>query len=374
MTYILNDEGDILGFVDNYESLKWSKNLLQTGAFQMSINRNVFSANKLEKGRLILPFDFRGEVEQIFKIEQIESVIDEDGSIGELLMLTGRDISGITEERIGLPPENEAYDERSELAETLMKEWVAENIGEDADLERQIPNFDIAPNLGRGEVVSYAVRYQKLATILEEIGRAGLLGWQFFYDTISNEYIFDVIEPVDRTKDSPTPVFLDIDFETIIQMNLMQSELGSKNFAYIGGEGEKEERIIEDTFVTEDNIEPEGFDRKEMWVDAGSIEDIDNLDRAGKVELLKRKGEDILEVNLNQFGSFQYKEDFFIGDFVTVRNKAWGVERNLQIIGASIQLAANQGKVIVNIQVGNEFPTIKSQIELDRGTDARERV
>lgn len=372
MAFILDDEGNNLGIVEDYETLKWSRNYLQAGAFQMIINRNSFLANKLQKGNLLLPTEFTGEVDQIYLIEQVESIIDEEGKLNENIILTGRTVGGMMEERLALPPELADYDEREDVAETLMKDWVNENAGDLASIERQIPNLSIAPDQGRGGNVSYAVRYQKLSQILEEIGRAGGLGWEVSYDIQSQESVFDVIEPTDRTKGSGTPVFLDIDFETILELNIIESVLGKKSYAYTGGAGEGQDRIIAETFLN--TLEPTGFDRREIFVDAGGLTSLSNIERAGNVELLKRQIDDIIQVNINQFGSFQLGEDWFVGDFITVRNEVWDFEVDLQIIGVTIEIRANEGRPLIDVQIGQEIPTIKSQFELDLGTDERERI
>ena len=372
MAFILDDEGNNLGIVEDYDSLKWSRNYLQAGAFQMVINRSSFVASKLEQGNLLLTTEFAKEVEQIYIIEQIESTIDQDGKLNENLILTGRTVGGMMEERLALPPEEDDYDKREDVAETLMKEWVNENIGALAKAERQIPNFSIAADEGRGGNVSYAVRYQKLSQILEEIGRAGGLGWEVVYDIENQESVFDVIEPTDRTKESPTPVFLDIDFETILELNVIESVLGKKSFAYTGGAGEGQDRLIVETFLNA--TEPQGFDRREIFVDAGGLKSISNIERTGNVELLKRQIDDIIQVNINQFGSFQFGQDWFVGDFITVRNEVWDFEVDLQIIGVTIEVRANEGRPLIDVQIGQEIPTIKKQFELDLGTDERERV
>lgn len=375
MAFLLDENNDVIDIVEDYDSLRWSRNFLKPGAFQMVINRNSRTADKLEKGKLILPTEVIEDVDQVYLIEQIESVIDEEGKQNENLILTGRSIGGMFEERLALPDTtddpNDPYDTRLGSAETLMKFWVDYNAGSQADINRQIPNFEIEPDQARGEDVNYKVRYQKVSEMLEDVSRAGGIGWQTFYDIEDQASRFDVIIPTDRTKGSANPVFLDIDFETILAMNLIETDMEKKSFAIVGGAGEGTDRIIEETYIAD--IEPEGLERREIFVDAGGLDDPDNVIRSGNVELLKREQETLIEVDVNHFGSFKYLKDWFVGDVVTIRNEDWNFERDIQIIGVTIEVRANEGRPLIDVQLGQEFPTVKNQVELELGEDERER-
>ncbi len=62
----------------------------------------------------------------------------------------------------------------------------------------------------------------------------------------SNQYEFDIITGVDRSKDNGvvTPVILDPDMDNVKTMQLEDSDIGRVNFGYIAGQGEGVDREI----------------------------------------------------------------------------------------------------------------------------------
>lgn len=371
MALVLNQLGEPVGILEDYMNLKWSRQFYKAGAMQLQINRNQFNAEFIQQGNLILPNEL-GELNEIYLIEQLETVIDESGKEGEILSVTGRSIGGMLEERLGLPPVGFAYDDQIDAAETLMKYWVDLHAVNPVDTNREIPNLVVEADQARGGTVNYALRYQTIAKMLEDIARANDIGWEVFYDIDSNTYNFDVIIPEDKTISSSNPVFFDISFETILGSKVLNSVLEQKSYAYVGGDGEGASRTIIETYLT--SIEPSGFNRKEVFVDGGNLSNTDDLTRKGKVFLNETLQEDTVEVDINTLGSFQYRTDWDLGDIVTFRNKNWDYQADIKIIGITIEVNQGEGQPLIGVQLGNQYPTIKNKVDRTVGDKERERV
>lgn len=372
MAFVMESDGTLLGLIDQYNTLKYSRSFYKAGAFTMEINVNTQNALLIEKGRLLLPDEYTGELSQIYIIESIEYTLDEAGKENEVLAVSGRSLGGMFEERIALPPGGSAYDSQSGPAETVMKYYVDQNAGPSAAAARQIPNLEIAADLARGDTVYYAARYQQIAQILNEIALKAGYGWEITYNSTTNKYSFDVIPPVDNTEGSSDPVYFDVAFETIIKNRILSSQLDKKTYAYIGGEGEGTGRTIEETYLSAS--EPTGLDRKELFVDAGNISSSDDLAARGEYELLQTEEEDIIELDYNTVGPFNYLDDFDMGSIVTVRNQSWAYQADVKIIGVTVELTPNSGRPLAFIQLGTVYPTVVTRVNQAVGTDERKRV
>ena len=169
-----------------------------------------------------------------------------------------------------------------------------------------------------------------------------------------------------------TPVFFDIDFQTALANRLLTTDLERKTYAYIGGAGEGADRLIYTAYIGAG--EPTGFDRKEVWVDAGNLDDQNNIERKGRVELQKTHSPDIIEIDVNPVGSFIYPDDWDLGDIVTIRNKEWDLLVDARILGIVFEVRVEEGKALTSLQLGRPYPTIISESERRYQLDERSRV
>ena len=89
----------------------------------------------------------------------------------------------------------------------------------------------------------------------------------------------------------------------------------------------------------ENEDEPEGRNRYETQIDV-SVDDT-AVDVVGEMQNLARKEatnfekDDTFTVELN--GNFVYNRDYFLGDFVTIRDRVLGRQANVQLISVTHQ-------------------------------------
>jgi hypothetical protein len=90
----------------------------------------------------------------------------------------------------------------SGVAETVAKTIVRENMLPTAAavLERVVPNFSMAPDLGRGASIAVSLRFDTLLTWLQTAMPPAGLGFNVTYSQ-ADRFVFDVYQPVDRSLD-----------------------------------------------------------------------------------------------------------------------------------------------------------------------------
>ena len=112
-----------------------------------------------------------------------------------------------------------------------------------------------------------------------------------------------------------------------------------KNFAYVLGCGEGNARK-RTTFCS--GTEPTYLDRYEVYVDERNTAQEEDVTDAEYLEILKSSGAEHLvqpktasESAIAAFSTqFQYNKDYFVGDYVTVEQRRFGlIQPRIQLIG-----------------------------------------
>lgn len=388
---------NLLTETDIYESLKFTRKFHSVGDFELTVNKYLQGAEHVKKGNLIA-------LESPNKVGIIlsrEIALDESGKESENIVATGTTLCGIMDRRITVPPEGKSHDRKTSDAETVMKHYVEANFLNPVDPDRKMPNFMIAPNRGRGAKVEWESRYKNVAEELEKISLESGLGWEVHADFDNKRFIFDVVESQDLTQGNPKgnqPVFFSPDFENVKSMGFMDSDLDLRNYGYVGGQGEGEERkIIELGDV-------KGWNRFETFVDARDIgtedeESEEELTEEEIEEMLIKRGESkmremesvfSLEAEIitpithttfeyEHFGyrspaqpmggkvpkkqmitPFQYERDFNLGDRVEIRNKSWGLTLSTPIVEITETHEGNSFNI--DAVFGEDKPTLISKL------------
>lgn len=362
--FLLDDNYNITAVFEDFLSLEWSRSFyIPAGAFSMQINLNQLNAAAIEKGTFIGVTDSpkRRLIDKVLRVEQIVYNVGPEGSLSEALQVTGRDISGMLEERLCLPAPTEAYDELTGPVETVMKHYVDANAGPGAAAERQVPGLTVAPDLGRGEVITFQARYQTVAEVLESLARARSIGWEVNFDIDSGMHVFDAIVGVDRTIDSLTPVVFDTELDTIVEQEYLTSVLGQKNYAYVGGDGQGASRtVVERSYLG--GSTPSGMNRRELFVDQQEATDTAMLNLQADAAMAETVQEDLAQAMVSQVGQFLYRRDWDLGDVVTVRNRKWNMEIDMRIVGVRNIIETGAPEIRHEVILNQPFPTLKDRI------------
>lgn len=346
--------------IEDYHQISWEREFFTFGKFEMEMNFHQFNARNIQKGQLIgIARDTGQDFDNVFLIEQIEFSQGQTAA-EEIIHVSGRDIGGMAQERLIVPDAGQAYQSFNGTAESLMKFFVTRNMVAALNPNRNIPNLFVKTDQARGDLMDYQARFQTVAETLEEIGRLQEIGWQFFFESSTQTFQFDIILGADKTN---TVVF-DFEFDSILEQKLLRSDWGKKNVAFIGGQGEGAARPIATTFLGA--FAPTGFARREAWVDAQDQDDTTVptiLTTKGTQFLVETDIDEAVEIALNPFGPFAYRDDFDIGDIVTVRNRRWNFQKAMQIVQIKNTITTDMPRPVTTVTLDKPLPRLERRLK-----------
>lgn len=323
---IISSNFELLGEIDNYESLQFVRRFYKVGEFELHINVNKNNVDKLQENNLIL---LGNNFNKVGIIMHRENSYDQNGEPMDTLVIKGPTLKGIMSRRLIVPAINgNGYDSQTGSIETILKAFVNNNVVNPTDTSRKISQVAIALDHKRGKQDKWRSRFEALSDKLAEIGEYAQIGWDVTLDTTNNKWLFDIVEGKNLTVDQDTlpPVIFSVDFNSIKNRHYISSSLTAKNVAYAGGKGDDADRLIQEIGAVS------GLERIETFIDCSSAEDVTELLSLGAQKLGELKKTESFEVGIIPEGSFVYKQDYDLGDIVTAQDKKLGVTMNAQII------------------------------------------
>ncbi|MGE7216581.1 siphovirus ReqiPepy6 Gp37-like family protein [Priestia koreensis] len=364
--YVFNQHFQLQGIVDSFTSLMWRREYSKTGTFELHINLPESDHDTasliatLQKGNILVKEDDPSEA------AEIESLIIEEKSDGETLVITGYFIENFLDKRI-------VWGEMSQLGniEDVMKYFVDHNAINPANTKRIIPHLKLTPNNGLKKQADELSSYANLVTLIEELAVKYDVGWRIIFDLLNKQYLFDVYEGLDRSINqsiNPQAIF-SLEYENVLNQKYTSSNSNYKNMALVAGKGEG----IEQKFV-EVNELIAGFERYEVFVDAKDVTDQQDNQPISDEEyknILKEKGNSRLsettvistfESGVSITSNLVYKQDFDLGDVVTIQNERWGVQLNTRITGIEEVYETDTRDIKVNF--GSNIPTLIDKIKM----------
>ena len=204
---------------------------------------------------------------------------------------------------------------------------------------------------GRTRIYNY-IRIPKTVTKIEEMTLPNDFGVVTAIDTKSASYqyikivekevegtafTFKLYTGTDRSyrqTEMPWVVFAE-KYDNLSKSEYVWDSKDTGNYAYIAGEGEGTKRIIAELELEKG---ASGLDRHEKWVDARDLQRNEESTSLAKYKKqLQQRGREKVKTTSESFNgdvilnNYKYKEDFFLGDVVTVVTR-FGEELNLRII------------------------------------------
>lgn len=347
--YNMNTEADSLTITleavcDTFSSLLWDVEFYQCGSFEVYIAASQQNIEIFQTGRIV------GRNDDKKHYGLIESVkIETDAEDGDYLIVSGRFLMCLLERRIIYPTEN--FTTETSYGE-IMQTVVLHNAMTKGN--RLIPGLCLGVVSGScwDKKTKLQVSYDNLMkwmyTVCEKIGGTAYItlrkisGEQY-------EMVLELEEGTDRSmmqEENPHIIFSD-GYTNLLSFTYSSNISVQKNFAYILGKGEGEERK---RTTYHDGDEPELLSRYEIYVDAKDLSD-EESDESGEThtipeeqytELMKERGKEKIVPPFHssesmiavQSTQFQYGVDYNVGDYVTVEHRRFGLRQNkIQIIG-----------------------------------------
>ncbi len=231
--------------------------------------------------------------------------------------ITGVDDSVILKERLAYPvPSTDdmnlqiaAYDERTGLAEDLIKQYVDANIGSLAPASRKISKLVVEPSQGRGTSVSGSGRFQTIQELISGLAEVSDLGYTI--EQVDDELHFIVYQPIDRSAS--------------VRLDLQNGRLKQSEYAFsqpkatriiVGGNGSGTTRdFSEQSNSTSLTAESDWGRRIEVFHDGGGQEA-----SQAAAEVLATDGKTVVSVNISPSDdtTMLYGVDWNLGDKLTV--------------------------------------------------------
>lgn len=368
---IRNENLDLLGIIDAFNSVIWNSVYYGVGDFEVYTRATDDAIQLLQPERYIT----RPGSDEVGIIESVR--ISDSIASGLMIAAAGRFAKSMLDRRHIMKLSG------SVNAPTILRGNVEENIRQlvsdhaiaATDARRNIPILRLGASAGTAQIivdsngersqkqVSYANLLSYTDSVLKEYRLGSII--KRSSDGTMLEYI--VFEGIDRSTENQSgnaPIVFSKEFDNLSDSEYSYDETAFKNAALIGGAGEGLERYYR--FVTGGET---GLARRETWVDAA---DISRTYNEGEGEqqytdaeynaMLETKGLQALSANTiaEEFsgtlditnGNYTLNDDFRLGDLVTVQNTDIGKYMHVRII--KVTEVQDENGYTVNIEYGSD--------------------
>ncbi|OQA14800.1 MAG: hypothetical protein BWY62_00896 [Firmicutes bacterium ADurb.Bin356] len=310
--YVFNTERELLGVVEAYEYLQWTRKYSECGSFSLRAIADTNNLNLLRMGHILWKSDDleAGIIEHIELNEELQETITVSGCF--LTGLLGRRIIWQTEILQG-------------NLSTGIAQLLANNALTPTDADRTIPGLAFS-SVTFNYTLNMQVSYKNLLTTIGDLCRAHDVGLRTVFNPQSKLFTVTLYEG------RLTSSVFSREFENLTEQSYIHSTHDYASTALIGGEGEGSERVMAIAGTGS------GLDRYETFVDAKALR-INDFGEEYETALLLHGESRLKELNmvqsfdavLHEHGNLKYKEDFDLGDIVTVIAKRWGVSMQTRI-------------------------------------------
>ena len=312
-----------------------------------SLPANDTRATLIERDHFVEVRRYNGEAwrsQSTYMIKLIEKIREsgDEGESTETYLFGGLSLEDLLVARLVDPASDplvaNGYSTKSGYAESVMHAYVFEQLGAGASTTRQIPYFAQSPDRGRGRLVGFRERLSILLELLQRMTEP--FGVDFRVLLKNGQLVFTTeIFGSTRTKtaDSTNYFVFSENRGNLANAKLSHDDRETKNYAYILGPGEGENRLILER--PSNDIYATPFARREFVVDAGNTEAGSSLEALTEGDRQLNEARTKLEFtfDLVQNNISRYEVNWFLGDFVTV---VWeDFEQDLRIMQVSVTIA-----------------------------------
>lgn len=329
-----------IGQVENQISLIWTRKFFEPGNFEIHAPITQKNLELFAAGNLV---SLKGAKEA----GVIEDIEKEESDLKNEITVKGRFLSSYMDRRVIHGTVTYENAKIEVVMRTLLMECAA------------IPHVELGELNGYDDRVSFQVTYRGLQDVLTKIAKFGLIGYRFTPDFDNHKIIFDTMKGVDRSfaQSTNNRVIFSEDYNNLTNAIYKYNDQKVKTVAIVGGQGEGSDRV----YVTVGT--GTGLSLREVFVDARDLTQEEGMTLAQYKELLKQRGYEALqnaiiaeslECEAEPSINFQYKEDYDLGDIVTVKKKSWGLYMNKRI--TEIQEVYEYGGGYVVPTLGDPLP------------------
>ncbi|ROR28096.1 ReqiPepy6 Gp37-like protein [Mobilisporobacter senegalensis] len=343
--YVFNQNRSLIGIVESFEYLRWTRRYSQCGSFELKAIASPENTELLQVGNYIWKNDDEeaGLIEYLQLSQTDEESITVSGRFATVLL--GRRIIWNTEKLNG-------------DFSTCIAQLINNNVIAPVDVDRQISNLSFtAPFLSIP--VKQQVSYSNLLDKIQELCEAASVGIKTVFQPDTGH--FTVTLYIGATSQA---VFSK-EYENLLDQTFTKNTSNYVNTVKIGGEGEGEDNRIF-AYITNGL----GENRREAFVDAKDLrmEDFptdyeDTLTFRGETRLAELAMSNYFEVTINNHSNLTYKVDYDLGQVVQIISKKWGVSMTARIM--EIEESYDADGQSINVTFGKTELTIAQKVKSD---------
>lgn len=250
--------------------------------------------------------------------------------------------------------------------EICIKDIVAYNIDNAADEERRIYGFTRAGTMSPGKGIAedrYMTRLEPLDKVAETLCKNAKIGWDVTADIEHNQYVFDVIEPTDRSENQTevsTMIFSE-EFLNVQGFSRKRSVSELKNAIYAINGGGSEPYV---QAVNRSEQAASGVYRKETVVNVNC--DYDEIEAYALKETEDKIETDVFRMEVS--AEETYKKEWFIGDICTFKSERGKLDASI----VEVKVSRTADSYRVTIAVGESTATVFGSLSNAVGKNSRD--
>lgn len=334
---VLNKDFEKIGVIDDFTSLIWHRKFYTSGVFKLNMPQTENNLAMVQEKNII----HKPGSDEAGMIDTFYYSKDDEGK--EIIEASGYFLTGTLARRIipSLTTLNATYRD-------AMRSLVDQN-AITTDAKRVIPHLTLAQAAeDTAEKQQLQVTGKNLLIYLGKVSQVAEIGFKNLYKRTHME--FYTYSGVDRSKnqsENPRVIFA-AEYDNLGSSEYTYNATAKVTSAYVAGEGEGAARTI----IEVDNGET-GLDRYETFVDSRASRE-ESMTDAQYLELLRQNGLEVITPAAENFAgdateskTTVYKQDYDIGDIVTVFNKKWNKEISARITEVEEVNDTNGERIVV---------------------------
>ena len=244
--------------------------------------------------------------------------------------------------------------EKDGYADDLMKEIVAENLGEDADdvtiwtpeTSRIIPTLAVAPNYGASQNVKKGIAYRNVLTACQDIAKsAEEAGTPTYFDIIrTSPGHFEFRTYTGQRGDNHGALSGSVRLVGEIYGNLENAEFSilhsnERTFTLAGGKGEEDDRVLKHAIDINRALQGHPYNLRELFFDARNSEVEGQIQSEADTALNESKPKSYITGNLVDTYGFAWNVHYKFGDVLSV--EAFGRKVDCKVNKVSVRVSAD---------------------------------
>jgi hypothetical protein len=258
--YILNQQYEIIGFIDQADSVLWNKKYNGVGECEIYVPCDVNMLQLLNIGNYV----YRANDDMFCKI--LKRDIETDKEKGDYIVATATDIATILSNRIvrwSITFSGTVFN--------FIKKLLEDNVINTEQTARKISNFefDYSNESEFTETIEVTSFTEDLLQLIQTTCQTYNYGFRVSFDLYNNKLVFRLYKGVNKAiRTNNEYVEFSPSYANIISSNYEEDESNYKNVVYVSYENTAGEVHLLSLYRGDE--EPTGEDRKEIYVDGTS--------------------------------------------------------------------------------------------------------